>query len=316
MPPSSNRYQSVPGGPVGLTTLTHRLNQVDKNYLQIQDNAYYYMVRASDACPNHSAFSSASQVSCTFQGTPFLSPPEGTHVAGAVPMSVSLGGGGDTYLRARIHIAGISGGPDIYDQTATSYPFLFPLWNTAAVPPGTYAVDYEVENATGCTEFRTSTLTVDAILPCPISPAGGGLFPTLGTVGGNVKNDMTWDIINDAGVDLFIDGIDLAWTNTLGFNPLFQAFYYPSSASPATQVWAPAVISPVSGEFSPPLFLDRLSGAGGPVNVKLEFSNSLVDSQSATGETVTIRFRFHDASSTSGSCTFLVTARDFAVSAL
>ncbi|HEV8335722.1 MAG TPA: prepilin-type N-terminal cleavage/methylation domain-containing protein [Candidatus Polarisedimenticolia bacterium] len=315
MPPSSGAFSPVPGSPVQSPTVTlvHNLTTSDKDYLRIQNNTYYYMVRASDACPNFSYFSSPQETTCTFNGTPSLSPPNATHVAGSVPLNLSVSGGGDTYVRARIRIPSITGGSDVYDQTATSYPFVFPSWNASTAPPGTYTLYIEVENSNGCVNFRTQTLIVDSVLACQISPANPNLSPTTGTAGGDKKSDLTWQIINNAAKDLFIDGIDVTWTNTLGFNPALNAFFYPSIISPATKTWSPAATSPASANFSFPQFLDKANDSTSPLEVKLDFTNSLVSSSGNSGETITIRFRFHDSTSTGGSCTFQVIAKDLSV---
>jgi prepilin-type N-terminal cleavage/methylation domain-containing protein len=315
MPPSSGMFQPVPGSPVTspIVTLVHNLTTTDKQYLQVQNNTYYYQVRASDACPNYSAYSAATQASCTFNGTPSLSPSDGTHVAGSTPLSISISGGGDTYVRARIHIPNPGGGADVYDQTATVYPFVFPNWNAAAAPPGGYTVYYEVENSNGCINFRTSTLVVDSILACQISPANPNLSPTTGKAGGSNKSDLTWDIVNNANKDLYVDGIDVTWTNTLGFNPQLQAFSYPTGITPPNKTWSPAASSPTTGNFSLPLFFDQFSNSTSPVNVMLDFTTSLVSSNGSSGETITIRFRFHDVTNSTGSCTFQVIAKDLSI---
>ena len=317
--PNTLTYSAVPGSPVagGTLTLVHNLSSSDKSYLQIQNNTYFYKVRAVDACPNFSAFSTPSILQCTFNGTPSMSPSSGATVAGSVPFSLSVSGGGDTYIRARIHIPNPQGGADLYDQTATAYPFAFPNWNAAAVPAGTYTVFIEVENSNGCINYRTQTLIVSSVLACQISPANPNLSPTTGTIGGTKKSDLSWDIVNNAGKDLYIDRIDLSWTNTLGFNPLVVSFAYPSIISPPSYTWATPLASPAStGQFTVPLFFDRFSDTWSPVNVKVDFSNSLVNSSGNSGETITIRFNFHDASGTTGSCTFQVIAKDLAVSTI
>ena len=317
--PNTLTYTAVPGSPVagGTLTLTHNLSPNDKSYLQVQNNTFFYKVRAADACPNFSAYSSPSSLQCTFNGTPSMSPASGATVAGSVPLSLTVSGGGDTYIRARIHIPNPQGGADLYDQTATAYPFAFPNWNAAAVPAGTYTVNIEVENSNGCINYRIQTLIVSSVLACQISPANPNLSPTTGSIGGVKKSDLTWDIVNNAGKDLYIDRIDLSWTNTLGFNPLIVSFAYPSIISPPSFTWTTPLASPAStNTFSVPLFFDRFSTTGSPVNVKLDFSNSLVNSSGNGGETITIRFNFHDSSGTNGSCTFQVIAKDLSVSTL
>jgi len=303
--------------PASTTTLVHNLTTTDKDYLRIQGNTYYYFVRASDACPNTSAYSTASQMSCTFNGTPSMTPSGGTHVAGSVPLSISISGGGDTYVRARIHIPSISGGADVYDQTVLmppGSPIAFPNWNAASTPPGTYVVYFEVENSNGCINFKNETLIVDSVLACQISPANPNLSPTTGKAGGDKKSDLTWDIINNSGKDLFIDRVNVAWTNTLGFNPLLNSFAYPIGITPPSFAWSTPAISPATGGFSLPLFFDRFSDNTSPVTVLLDFTNSLVDSSGTNGETITIGFDFHDSTGTSGACTFQVIAKDLAVS--
>jgi hypothetical protein len=243
-----------------------------------------------------------------------MSPASGSNVAGSVPIGLTVSGGGDTYVRARIFIPNPQGGSPYYDQTATSYPFFFPNWNSAAAPAGTYTVYIEVENSNGCVNYRTQTLTVSSVLACQISPANPNLSPTTGTAGGTKKSDLTWDIINNAQKDLYIDRIDVAWTNTLGFNPQLGAFLYPSFISPPSFTWPTPVVSPATtGTFSLPLFFDRFNDVTSPVNVKLDFTNSLVNSSGTSGEVITIRFTFHDSSSVTGSCTFQVIAKDLAI---
>jgi hypothetical protein len=242
-----------------------------------------------------------------------MSPASGSVVAGSVPISLAISGGGDIYVRARIHIPNPQGGADLYDQTATAYPFNFPSWNSSAAAGGTYTVYIEVENSNGCVNYRTQTLTVNSVLACQITPANPNLNPTTGKAGGTKKSDLSWDIINNASKDLFIDGIDVAWTNSLGFNPLLTAFFYPMGIIPANMTWSPSATSPATTNFSLPLFLDRFNDSSSPVTVLMDFTNSLVDSNGTSGEVITIRFRFHDVSNTSGACTFQVVAKDLSV---
>jgi len=314
--PSLLTYTAVPGSPVtgSYTTLVHNLTPQDKAYLGVQNNTYFYRVRAADACPNFSDYSTPSSTTCTFNGTPMMSPSNGSVVAGSVPISLAISGGGDVYVRARIHIPNPQGGADLYDQTATAYPFAFPAWNSTAAPAGNYTVYIEVENSNGCINYRTQTLTVNSTLSCQITPANPNLNPTTGSAGGVKKSDLSWDIINNASKDLYIDRIDVSWTNTLGFNPLLTSFSYPLGISPPSFTWGPtSVTSPTSASFSLPLFLDRFNDSTSPVTVQLDFTNSLVNSNGNSGEVITIRFRFHDVSNTSGACTFQVVAKDLSV---
>ncbi|PYQ12445.1 MAG: hypothetical protein DMH00_06195, partial [Acidobacteria bacterium] len=192
--PNTLTYTAVPGSPVTSPTITlvHNLSPSDKSYLQVQNNTFFYKVRAVDACPNFSAYSYPSAQTCTFNGTPMVSPTSGSQVAGSVPISLTISGGGDTYVRARIHIPNPQGGAEVYDQTATAYPFTFPNWNSAAVPAGTYTVFIEVENSNGCINYTNQTLTVNSVLACQISPANPNLSPTKGKVGGTVNSDLSW----------------------------------------------------------------------------------------------------------------------------
>jgi prepilin-type N-terminal cleavage/methylation domain-containing protein len=314
--PNLLTYTTVPGSPVsgGSLTLVHNLTTTEKSYLQVQDNTFFYKVRAADACPNFSAYSYPSSLTCTFNGNPIMSPASGANVAGSVPIGLVISGGGDIYVRARIFIPNPQGGAPFYDQTATAYPFVFPNWNSAAVPAGTYTVYIEVENSNGCVNYRTQTLTVSSVLACQISPANPNLSPTTGTTGGIKKSDLTWEIINNAGKDLFIDRVDVSWTNTLGFDPKLNWFAYPAGINPPSYTWTVPPVSPTTtGTFSLPLFFDRFNDMTSPVSVKLDFTNSLVNSSGNSGEVITIRFVFHDSSSVAGSCTFQVIAKDLSV---
>lgn len=297
--------------PSTATTKVHALSQTDKDYLRVQNNTYYYMVKAADGCPNWSAYSNPAQMSCTFNGNPSMSPSDNTHVAGSVPISLTVSGGGDVYIRAHIHIAPSAGGADVYDQTVTSYPFSFPAWNASTASPGNYTAYIEVENSKGCINFRTQTLIVDSVLSCQISPANPNLTPTTGKAGGTNQSDLTFDVINNAAKDLFIDSINFTWTNTLGFDPQLTSFSYPTGISPPNKVFSPAAASPATAAFTPPLFFDQFSDNSSPVNVMIDFTNTVATKSG--GETITIRFNFHDTTNTSGSCTFQVIAADLSI---
>jgi len=315
-PPSSGLFSPVPGSPVMYPTVTlmHSLSSTDKDYLRVQNNTYYYLVRAVDACPNFSLYSNAAATSCTFNGNVAMTPSNNTHVAGSVPISLTVSGGGDTYVRARIRINNSSTGVNAYDSgDVTAYPFTFQAWNAAALNPGNYTAYIEVENSLGCINFKQQTLIVDSVLACQISPANPNLSPTTGKAGGTNRSQLTFDIINNAQKDLFITGVDVTWTNVLGYNPLLTSFSYPTGITPPNKTWSPAAISPATASFcSTCILLDRTNDNTNPVNLQLDFTNSLAV-KGGSGEEITITFHFHDISNTTGTCTFQVIAKDLTI---
>ncbi|HZM70539.1 MAG TPA: prepilin-type N-terminal cleavage/methylation domain-containing protein, partial [Candidatus Cryosericum sp.] len=174
----------------------------------------FYTVSAADLCGNESARSDPGEASCAFNATVTTSPADNSTSAGIIPIGMTISGSGN-YARARVRIPSISGPGDIYDQQSLAYPFSFPSWNSAAVGAGDYTIQWEIETTNGCTHTIYTHFTVAANLACQITPTNPNLYPTKGQPS-DQNRTVSWDIVNNSGLDLEIIGFDIGWSNNYG----------------------------------------------------------------------------------------------------
>src|SRR5262249_3968703 len=193
------------------------LSSNDAASLNNQD-ALFYTVSAADLCGNESVRSDPTQVFCTFNGSMSVSPSNGASNAGSVPIVLNVTGT-DTFVRAKVQIANLSGTGDAYNQETFTYPFTFPNWNSTASGAGIYTINWEVENSHGCIQSMATRFTVISNLACQITPTNPNLSPTKGNPSNQAKN-LSWDVINNSGKDLSINQIDVTWSNNISIHKL------------------------------------------------------------------------------------------------
>jgi type II secretory pathway pseudopilin PulG len=181
--------------------------------------SYYYLVTARDDCPNESAPSMPALLAkCSFGGSVQVSmSPGGNPVTGSQIITVQVTPG-VTPVRGTLTIRDAGTGAIILNQTASTYPYVF-TWNTA-VPPTVVGRSYDVAaavtNAAGCTETQVTTISVSGSSACCISATNPRLTSNtaLGSVGGGTKNnEVGFEIINNCGDDVDIEGLALDWTD-------------------------------------------------------------------------------------------------------
>lgn len=273
-----------------------------------QGNSLYYIVSAADLCGNESVKSDPIEIYCDFQGTLVGDPSDGETVSGVVPIDLTVSGGGP-YTRARVRIENdLNPGVFVYDQEVFSYPFLFPAWDSTADGAGTYTIYWEVEDDKGCTGASSSSLTVTANLACQITPTNPNLSPTNGKPS-NQNKFLSWDIVNNSGKDLEITEVEVDWTSNLSASRLLTDLQYPTGTTVTSLGGGVTRPATVDFSFFPlllPMGADGLCGNSScVVNMTLGWDVQVVDT-AGTGELITITYKFRDATSAVGTCTFSV----------
>ena len=225
-----------------------------------------------------------------------------------MPITLDVSGP-QNYTRARVRIPDPNvAGSYVYDQETFSYPFSFPAWDSTVAGAGSYTIDWEVENNRGCIKTVTTNFTVTDNLACQITPTNPNLSPTSGKPS-SLNRVMTWDIINNSGLDLDIFQIDVSWTSVLTTTRQLVSIQYPAGF-PTLPTLISGPTSPVIADYSLftlllPATADGVCGAACVATMALKWDEQIVDSGNV-GELVTIKYHFEDASSTTGTCQFTV----------
>jgi prepilin-type N-terminal cleavage/methylation domain-containing protein len=291
-------------GTTTTNTYVDNLLGADISDLNNRTQGLYYQITAADACGNESARSTGVDVACNI-GTITVSPSDGSAASGMVPITLSIGGTG-TYSSARVQIPNLSGTGTVYDQTSYSYPFTFPSFNASAAGPGDYTIHWTVTLSNGCAVDMYTRLTVPANLACQISPTNPNLSPTNGKSSNQNKN-LSWDIMNNSGLNLDITSLVVSWTSNLATHKLLT-IQYPTT-SVVTSFGAGAV-TPATGNYATfPLSLPAsANGSCGTckVNMALAYDTQIVDPNTGNGELITLKYNFQDSFANTGSCQFVV----------
>jgi hypothetical protein len=123
----------------------------------------YYRVKGGDFCENESDFSSEGRLECAFSGdVDFVTPADGQLVSGAVPTTVTVMGGTDTYVSVTITY--------FHEKKGLKWTFTSSTPGTSwtdtgwtASPHGNYTLTATVTNEAGCVQ----TETIDVIATSP-----------------------------------------------------------------------------------------------------------------------------------------------------
>jgi prepilin-type N-terminal cleavage/methylation domain-containing protein len=282
-----------------------------------QGYSMYYVVSAADLCGNEGAKSDPVEIRCSFSGTISTNPADATSNGGSVPVSITISGGSDTYVRAKVRIPSLTlPGTDVYNQevfgscTGTC-TFSFPAWDTSVSGGGTYTIYWEVENNKGCIQGLSTAFTATANLACQITPTNPNLSPTSGKPSA-LNKKMSWDVINNSGKNIEIYKIDVSWTNVLGSHVLTD-LEFPTGTSmiPFSCVKTASTSSNATVDCS--VFTIGLGATDNGLcgtsacqkNMSLLWDLQIVNS-SNVGETVTVKYYFRDATSATGTCQFSV----------
>ncbi|HEV8199657.1 MAG TPA: hypothetical protein VGS03_06525, partial [Candidatus Polarisedimenticolia bacterium] len=292
---------------LGTTTTNSYVDNLlgaDISDLNNRTSGLYYQITAADACGNESARSGAVDVACNI-GTITTSPSDGASASGMVPITLSISGSA-TYTSARVQIPNQSGSGTVYDQTSYSYPFSFPSFNASAAGPGTYTIHWTITLSNGCVVDLYTRLDVPANLACQITPTNPNLSPTSGK-STNLNKNMSWDIMNNSGLNLDIKSIVVSWTANIGAHKLLT-IQYPTGSTVTS--FGTGSASPATGSYGTfPLSLPATAnGSCGTckVNMQLAYDTQIVDPNTGNGELVTMTYTFQDQYANSGSCTFVV----------
>jgi prepilin-type N-terminal cleavage/methylation domain-containing protein len=293
------------------TSYTDALSSSEKNALN-STYAMFYRVTAADLCPNESAMSDPAETDCRSTMSYLTTPASGSSGGGNQPIGMNWSGGTDTITRVRAHVPSLTGGSDVYDQTV--YPVsgatsaTLPTWNTTTAGPGAFTIYWEAENSRGCVKSWTTTFTVVANLACKITATN----PNLNPVTGNPSNQYTklaWDIQNNSGSDLFIDEIDVSWTNTVVCPTCphkLLTIEYPTGTV-ATNFGTGATTKAQAFYLTALKMCGSSSGGCSPgpaLNTQLTFSTGV--GNGTTSETITVDYYFHDSTFTNGKCSLTV----------
>ena len=301
------------------TNFTHNLAGQDISDMNT-GYTFFYSVAAADLCGNESQKADPGEASCPFNGTLSPTPANNGAGAGIIPILLNVSGP-DTFVRARVRIPSLSGAGDVYDQQDLSYPFTFPSWNAAAAGPGAYQIIWEVENNNGCIQTMVTAFTVAANLACQISPTNPNMSPTSGSPSSQNKK-LSFDMVNNSGLDLNITSIDFSWTNVYG--PQLPSPHKLTTVQFPTGVtvssYGSGALTPVTANYSlfPLLLPGTANGLCGNsscvVNMSMQWDTQMVNTTFTGGELVTVKYHFQDSYSNSGTCTFTISP-DLAIAA-
>jgi prepilin-type N-terminal cleavage/methylation domain-containing protein len=285
-------------------TYVDNLLGADISDLNNRTSSLIYQVTAADLCGNESPRVTGVDVACNI-GTITVSPADGASAAGMIPITLSIGGTGN-YTSARVRIPNQSGSGDVYDQSSYAYPFSFPSFNASAAGPGDYTIYWQITSGNGCVTDLYTRLTVPANLACQITPTNPNLSPTSGKAT-NMNRNMSWDIMNNSGLNLDISSIVVSWTGNLGVHRILS-IQYPTGT--AVTSFGTGALTPATGDYSLfPLSLPATAnGSCGTckVNMMLAYDSQLVDPNTGNGELVTIKYNFQDSFGNTGFCQFVV----------
>jgi prepilin-type N-terminal cleavage/methylation domain-containing protein len=295
-------------GSSATTSFIDTLSGTEKTELNGQTTSYYYYVTAADLCGNESARSIGQEVNCK-SNTWTYSPASGTGGGGNQTIRLAWTGN-DVIVRVRVHIASKAGSPDIYDQTVTNAggltsPVTMPTqWNSSSEGGGTYTLQWEIENSSGCVLTPTTTFNASTSATCNIQATNPTILPVTGKAS-NLYRTVAWDVQNFSTQDLTILEIDASWTNNLSTHKL-QTIAWPSTATTAPGLFTfsgSGQTTPASHIYcsvcTPP---DIVFTAAVPViNMSLTFGDAMRNSGGTT-ETLTVTYRFQDSSGTPGTC--------------
>lgn len=283
-----------------------------------QNYSMYYVVSAADLCGNEGAKSDPVEVYCSFGGTGVsTNPADATSNGGSVPVAITVSGGTDTYVRAKVRIPSLTApGTDVYNQEVfqtcgSPCTFSFPAWDTSAAGGGNFTIYWEVENNKGCIKAFPTSFTATANLACQITPTNPNLSPTSGKPS-NQNKQMSWDIINNSGKNIEIFKIDVSWTNVLGSHVLTDLQFptgtsmIPFSCTKTASTSSNATVDCSTFTIALGATDNGLCGTSAcQKNMSLLWDLQIVNT-SNVGETVTVKYYFRDATSATGTCQFSV----------
>jgi prepilin-type N-terminal cleavage/methylation domain-containing protein len=280
---------------------------------------FFYTVSAADLCGNESVRSDPAQVFCSYGGSHSTVPPDGGVGDNPIQFTLNEFGSGN-WARARVGI------PDpnapttelyFYNQimSCSSAPCVYDLGQWTPSASGAYTANWEIEKVNGCIEYFSTTFNASGNEACQITPTNPNLSPTTGKPSDQNKK-LSWDIINNAGVDLEINRIEVEWTEVVGQHRLVQ-IEYPTGTIIENWLGIPQDssgqvlgASARSEQIFPPVleaFRNGSCGSGCVLNMSILFDSQIKTTTAPiTGETITIRYFVQSASGGNQECFFQV----------
>jgi hypothetical protein len=284
-----------------------------------QGNSFYYKVSAADLCGNESVKSDAAAVFCEYTGSHSTVPPDGGTGDNPTAFSLTENGTGP-WTRARVGV------PDPSSPTTELYffnniascsapPCTWALGSWTPTASGSFTANWEIEKVNGCITYFSTTFNASGNEACAITPTNPNLSPTTGKPSSQNKK-LSWDIINNSGVDLTIIRFEVEWTEVIGQHKLVQ-IEYPTGTiiedwggvpqdNSGQVAGASAASEPV---FAPVLeaFRDGSCGSSCVLNMSILFDTQIkTTTDPVTGETITIRYFIETPSGGTMECFFQV----------
>jgi len=249
--PNLATYSVVYDGTVGsISSPTH----TDANVPNIPGtNRFWYRISAHDDCVNESALSDPILVSkCNIGGSISVNVnPGGSSVSGVQRITVTVSAG-ITPVSGQLMITDTSNGTVVFNQTSTAYPYTF-TWNSGASPTvagNSYDITALVTNNSGCTDSRTTTVAVSAVIPCCITAVNPKVTAntSLGSVkGGVTNNEVDFAIANTCAGNVTITKIAMEWDNATQNTPLLTGWLYQGTPS----IGIVPAVNPILSALSP-----------------------------------------------------------------
>jgi len=267
--------------------------EYQETYLVPFGYAHWYAVTAVDDCPNESQRSVPVKPECAFSGdVDFVTPADGSPVAGVVPVTVQVLNSTDTFAEVTLEFYHETNGQVEHTEIistscdASVGPCVW-TYNWLATPPGPYIITATVKNSLGCAKSTSINVASGFDVGCCLSPPDPTLSPiTLFCTGpGNVNvecKEISWELINNNCLTaVAIEEMEIAWQDNVGNNPLLTGVRFdntliwnvtPPSGTPATNVFsAPKPAIPVDRDSTNPVdvtyVFDQVMAARLPGNV-------------------------------------------------
>lgn len=284
-----------------------------------QGQTFFYKVAAADLCGNESLKSDAAGVFCQYTGSHTTVPPNGGTGDNPILFRLTQNASGN-WARARVGVyAPASPTTELYFynriQSCNSPPCTWDLGSWTPSATGAYTASWEIETQNGCIEYFSTTFNASGNEACAVTPTNPNLSPTTGKPS-DQNRKLTWDIINNSGVNLEFEEIQVEWTETIGQHKLTQ-IEYPTGTIienwggvPQDNSGAIAGRSASSEPFFPPIieaFRNGSCGSACVINMAIRFDTQIKTTTSPiTGETITIRYFINTPSGGNMECFFQV----------
>jgi Tfp pilus assembly protein PilW len=240
---------------------------------------YWYAVTAVDDCPNESQRSAPVKPECAFSGDiDFVSPQDGSPVAGVVPVTVQAVNSTDTFVEVKLEFYHETNAQIMHTEVITTScdASVGPcVWNYdwLASPPGPYTITATVKNSQGCAKSTSINVASGFDVGCCLSAPDPTLTPITLTCTGRSPSqckEISYELINNNCLTaVAVEGMRIGWVDNVGNKPQLTGVRFDNSL-----IWnvTPPSNSPATNSFSAPKpSVDISRNSTNPVDVTYVF---------------------------------------------